>query len=573
MTGRIDADPELRALFAEGKMLGVLEVEKADGSTGFLYGFSGLAGGRNRIEGFVPPIFDLLDPDGHFKQEEARIVALTRQIQALSCHAELPSCHAERPSCHAELSEASHRLTALKLERRERSVALQEWIFDQFIVLNARGQRLSIAEVFAREGLVPPGGTGECAAPKLLQFAYLNGLKPIAMGEFWYGASPLGEIRRHGSFYPSCTGKCGPLLRFMLEGLEVEPDPLTAFSPTQVQNRRLGTPASTESSPAVQNRHIHTSTPIKPAAQVQNRHFYTSVEVESTLAVQNRHFCTSEPTESTPEVQNQRPCTPIPIVYEDEALLVIDKPSGLLSVPGRNNPVSALSLLQKEHGPLYPCHRLDMDTSGLMVYAKTVEDQAAMQAQFASRQVRKTYRATLIAPASPASHNNIPSSPRPRNLTPTSSGAPTSSPALTPNSSATRPRDLTPGAHGWIDLPITPDWYDRPRQKVDKNQGKPARTEYEILAVHPDGKLEIRFTPHTGRTHQLRVHAAHPEGLDRPILGDRLYGGHTPADPEPNYSPSHPQAVLQDALPLHLRADTLSFRHPRTGAEINLALN
>ena len=542
MTGHIDADPELRALFAEGKMLGVLEVGKADGSTGFLYGFSGLAGGRNRIEGFVPPIFDLLDPDGHFKQEEARIVALTRQIQALSCHAERPSCHDERPSCHAELSEASHRLTALKLERRERSVALQEWIFDQFVVLNARGQRLSIAEVFAREGLVPPGGTGECAAPKLLQFAYLNGLKPIAMGEFWYGASPLGEIRRHGSFYPSCTGKCGPLLRFMLEGLEVDPDPLSTFSPTQVQNRRLGTSAPTESSPAVQNRPLRTSTLIKPAAQVQNR-----------------HFCTSEPTESSPEVQNQRPCTPIPIVYEDEALLVIDKPSGLLSVPGRNNPVSALSLLQKEHGPLYPCHRLDMDTSGLMVYAKTVEDQAAVQAQFASRQVRKTYRATLIAPASPAGHNNIPSS--------------TSSRDLTPNSSAAHPRDLSPGAHGWIDLPIAPDWYDRPRQKVDKNQGKPARTEYEILAVHPDGKLEIRFTPHTGRTHQLRVHAAHPEGLDRPILGDRLYGGHTPADPEPNYSPSHPQAVLKDALPLHLRADTLSFRHPRTGAEINLALN
>ena len=423
LTDRIDADPELQALFAEGKMLGVMMVETPDGRKDFLYGFSGLAGGRNRVEGFVPPIYDLLDPEGHFKREEAAIVALNREIKQCS---------------------DGERLSALKQERRERSVALQEWIFDQFEVLNARGQRLTIAEVFARRGLVPPSGTGECAAPKLLQYAYLHGLKPLAFGECWYGASPAGELRRHGSFYPSCTGKCGPLLDFMLEGLEVEPDPLF----------------------------------------------------------------------DKPDTMDK---ADIPVLFEDDAILVVDKPSGILSVPGRTNPVSVPALLEKEHGVLYPCHRLDMDTSGLMVYAKTLQDQAELQRQFAGREVRKTYRARLIA------DRTLPS--------------------------------LEVGAHGWIDLPIGPDWYDRPRQKVDKTDGKNAVTEYEILAVLPNGEIDVRFTPHTGRTHQLRVHAAHPEGLGRPILGDRLYGGHGP-----------------ETDSLHLRADTLSFRHPRSGASLQFSL-
>ena len=451
LAARIEADPGLRALFAEGKMLGVLEVERPDGSTDFLYGFSGLAGGRNRVEGFVPPIYDLLDPEGHFKREEARIVAITRRIQALKERLAQPE--EVSPEQTADLQQ---QIADLKRERRDRSVALQEWIFDQFVVSNARGESLTIAEVFARQGLVPPGGTGECAAPKLLQFAYRNSLKPIAMGEFWHGAAPVGELRRAGSFYPACTGKCGPLLRFMLEGLDVDPDPLAAFTLPGSSPRQVG-------------------------------------------------------------VQNSPIRTPIPVIFEDEALLVVDKPSGLLSVPGRQNPVSAQSILEQDHGPLYPCHRLDMDTSGLMVYAKTPEDQAAVQAQFARREVRKTYRATLLAP--------LPDS-----------------------------RNLIPGARGWIDLPIAPDWYDRPRQKVDAQKGKRALTEYEILAAHPDGTLEVRFTPHTGRTHQLRVHAAHPEGLGRPILGDRLYGGHAQTD------------ILQ------LRADTLSLRHPRTGAQLDLAL-
>ena len=157
-------------------MLGVLMVEDASGETGYLYGFSGLAGGRNQVEGFVPPIFDLIDPNGHFKREEAVLVDLTRQIRALLSSpvptGDLSDHEMADPVGHDAQGHVGHdvqaRIAALKFERRERSVALQEWIFEQFEVLNARGERLTIAEVFARRGLVPPSGTGECAAPKLL---------------------------------------------------------------------------------------------------------------------------------------------------------------------------------------------------------------------------------------------------------------------------------------------------------------------------------------------------------------------------------------------------------------------
>ena len=442
LTARIDADPALQALFAEGKMLGVLMVERPDGSEDYLYAFSGLAGGRNHVEGFVPPIYDLLDPEGHFKQEEAAIVALTRRIQAL----------------RRDVGESDDERRALIRERRERSVNLQEWLFEQFIVHNARGESLSIAEVFARRGLVPPGGTGECAAPKLLEHAYRNGLKPLALGEFWYGASPEGELRRAGSFYPACTGKCGPLLAFMLEGLEVEPDPLQG--PGIAGNESIA------------------------------------------------------------------------VLYVDEAILVIDKPSGVLSVPGRTRRASVPVLLQEQYGTLYSCHRLDMDTSGLMVYARTPEDQAALQVQFAERAVRKTYRARL-------------------------------SPARIRQDGTAGERPLSPGEQGSIDLPIAQDWYDRPRQKVDTQNGKHALTGYEVLAVFPDGTAEVRFTPFTGRTHQLRVHAAHPDGLGRPILGDRLYGGQTT---------NVPSQLQRTDTPLQLRADSLAFRHPRTGEWLSFQL-
>lgn len=389
---RIADDPGLHAVFSPGKMLGVLMVRKpGSGDIGFLYGFSGLAGGRSYIEGFVPPIFDTASVD---------------------------------------IDSSSH----------EESVRLQNWLFEQYIVSNARGESLSILEVFARRGLVPPGGTGDCAAPKMLQYAYTHGMKPLAMGEFWYGASPRGEVRRHGSFYPSCTGKCGPLLGFMLEGLDVEPNPL--------DNDNL--------------------------------------------------WSLDEPV----------------VKYEDSTVVVVEKPSGMLSVPGRTSRRCLQDWLRDFCGcDIFACHRLDMDTSGLMVFAKNPEVQENLQRQFENREVRKQYLAVL---------------------TPSGSG-----------------RCFKTGDSGKISLPLMPDYYDRPRQKVDFEEGKPAVTGYEILRELADGSLEVRFTPFTGRTHQLRVHAAHALGLGRPIAGDRLYGGQTAAVGR-----------------LMLHASLLAFRHPVTASRL-----
>ena len=406
LIARIDADPSLRALFAEGKMLGVLEV-CANGrapsnvmpgsarASHFLYAFSGLAGGSAFVEGFVPPIFA-------WKPED---------IQSSS---------------------------------PEESQRLQEWLFEQYVVVNGRGERRSIRQIFADRGLVPPGGTGDCAAPKLLQYALTHGLTPLAIGEFWYGASPAREVRRSGAFYPACTGKCGPLLGFMMQGLDVEPNPLES------------------------DAHWHLAEPV--------------------------------------------------VRYEDNVLIVAEKPAGMLAVPGRPIPgVPPRRSLQDwltDHcggptatGPVLACHRLDMDTSGLMVFAKTPEAQASLQQQFEHREVTKAYLARL---------------------------------------SADSEKPLRQGDTGKIVLPLAPDWYDRPRQYVDPEQGKPAVTGYKVLSVNDAGEPFVRLLPYTGRTHQLRVHCAHTAGLGRPIVGDRLYGG--------------PQA---DRLMLH--ASYLSFRHPADG--------
>lgn len=419
---RIDSTPELRSIFSEGKMMGVLMVQNGN-NVDFLYGFSGLAGGRSFIDGFVPPIFDLTDPAGYFKKKEAEISELNRRI-------------AEEPGDTAPL----------KSRRKEMSIALQEWIFRQYIVLNARGERKSILDIFADRGLLPPGGTGDCAAPKLLQAAYLRSLKPLAMGEFWYGASPSREIRRQGCFYPSCTGKCGPLLAFMLEGLDVEDNPLES---DEVLRKFNG------GSDALGGARI---------------------------------------------------------IFEDDAIVVVDKPSGMLAVPGRTLKVSLEERLKKEldTSEIYSCHRLDMDTSGLMVYAKTVQVQTDLQQQFERHRVEKSYLA-LLAPGEAT---------------------------------------LTSGFRGRIELPLMLDYYDRPRQMVDFENGKQAVTDYEVLEVRPDGLALVRFTPLTGRTHQLRVHSASPLGLGRPIVGDRLYGG-------------------GGSSRLCLHAATLSFIHPHTGERMH----
>jgi len=414
---RISADPFLDGLFAEGKMMGVLMVEGSDGSPEYLFAFSGVAGERSIVDGFVPPVFDLIDPSNGFKAREAEISAINARLA-------LPG-----------LDDAE--ADALRFQRRSMSEELQRWIFKQYMVLNAKGVRRSIWDIFADRGLVPPGGTGDCAAPKLLQYAYLHGLKPIAMGEFWYGASPEKEVRTQGKFYPSCTGKCGPLLTYMMQGLDVEPNPLEEEGLWDLNEPR--------------------------------------------------------------------------IVYRDYSLVIADKPSGMLCVPGRTGRTSLQDWLSGALGvPVIACHRLDMDTSGLVVFAFDKETLASMHGLFAGRLVKKRYSAHLLA-ASAHIHR-----------------------------------------HGFIKLPLMPDYYDRPRQMVDFELGKNAVTEYELVREYPDGEVDVRLTPHTGRTHQLRVHCAHASGLGRPVKGDRLYGGGSGA--------------------LHLRADYLSFTHPITGETVEVSL-
>jgi tRNA pseudouridine32 synthase/23S rRNA pseudouridine746 synthase len=495
----IDSDPQLEAIFAEGKMLGVLVCRK-ESETVYIAAFSGNVGGQSYLEGFVPPICDLTSPGGEFRRREAEITAINAEVAALSgseARLELQTLLDEaidemekevsafrsrmaeskkvRDAARAssqdkeiliresqfekaelkrlkvawntriedirqKLRETDERIAELKKRRAQMSDRLQDWIFRQYIVHNRNGECSTIAGIFAHQGLVPPGGTGECAAPKLLEYAFRNNLTPLAMGEFWYGRSPLTAVRTHGHFYPSCTSKCGPLLGFMLKGLELSRDDSTVASPA--------------------------------------------------------------------------------VIYEDKQIVVAEKPFHVPSVPGLDGRVSLQEQLNGICGTdVIPVHRLDMDTSGIMVYAKTKSAEASLKRQFEEHSIRKTYVARLSAPDNSSSFHagDVP--------------------------------DLRPGQKGLIDLPLSADYDERPRQKADRAQGKASLTEYEVISENPDKTTDILFHPVTGRTHQLRVHSAHTLGLGRPIVGDLLYGG----------SPSHR---------LHLHASTLTFVHPSTGEEL-----
>ena len=399
----------------QGKMFGVLIVRHPEGEIGYLAAFSGNLAGSNHHSFFVPPVYDLLNPEGYFKEEEARISVINHKINSLN------------------LNDPS--VVALKEERKNRSIALQQWIFQQFKMRNALGEEQDLNDIFAHYAhRNPPAGAGECAAPKLLQYAYLHGYQPLAMAEFWWGNSPKGEIRHHGHYYPSCRHKCEPILGFMLQGLSVEPNPLL----TSVTDANLVT-----------------------------------------------------------------------TIYEDDYIIVVNKPAGMLSVPGKTGQASVLSILQERYpdatGPLL-VHRLDMDTSGLLLAAKDKDTHALLQQQFESRSVKKRYIALL-------------------------DGIPQVAPK------------------GFIRLPLRPDFDNRPLQMVDDEWGKPAVTRYEILGS-TDTHTRVAFYPETGRTHQLRVHAAHPDGLNCPIVGDQLYG--------------------QAADFMHLHAESLEFRHPHTFQRIKL---
>ena len=525
--------------FTEGKMLGVLvchSEERSDVGISTLAAFSGNVGGQSHIEGFVPPIFDLMEDGGYYRVHEAEITAINKEIEEMellekepleqilkesreNMEVEISVLKTKKKECSSiaesqfangeikrakdrwkttiseletQLSEIRDRIKSLKKFRAGKSDKLQRWIFEQYIVHNAAGEKASILDIFQKQGLMPPGGTGDCAAPKLLNYAYTHGLKPIAMGEFWYGKSPATAVRTHGHFYPSCTSKCGPLLSYMMQGL---------VTPEMWGEKTKSLPTSLGPSHSQGHGRPWFFHPTPPG--------YCSTYDSSLEAA---------------------------VVFEDEEIVVACKPSGMPSVPGLDGRESLQEWLQKElQIPVISVHRLDMDTSGVIVFAKNSHAEICLKKQFEEHTVKKTYMARL----SPAdTHRFVGEIPL-----------------------------LKAGDKGIIDLPLSSDYDERPRQKVDLAQGKNSLTEYEVTAVNEDGTTDIVFYPHTGRTHQLRVHSAHLRGLSRPILGDLLYGGSGTVWSEASECSGNPACTR-----LHLHAHSITFLHPTTGHPVTFSI-
>ena len=513
--------PELK----EGKMFGVLIVEY-EGKLGYLQAYSGQLEGISD-DGFVPLVFDYLQPNGYFKIHEAEITAMNHEIVALKqsddygkaiekltklkteaqqvvaeaqqamavakhlrderrrekaivsdneqremiresqymkaeLHRTKKRYAALLQAAEAEAEEYNRRIAELKSARKRKSDHLQRWLFSQFIFQNARGERKDLLSIFRNYYLLhspqsvlathfatmgeqitlfPPSGTGECCEPKLLQYAFAHGMRPVEMAMFWWGEAPKTEIRQHGQFYPACNGKCKPLLTWMLKGMNVAANAL---------------------------------------------------ETEAEQSIE--------------------------IIYEDHDLAVILKPSGMLTVPGRSKRQSVETILRQrwnENDIPIIMHRLDMATSGLLVVARNRYAHKQLQAQFKERTIQKRYVALLSTDLL----NKV--------------GLP---------------------KEGTISLPMCADVFDRPRQMVDKNKGKTAITHYKIIGKIPlhdsyySEAVKVELRPETGRTHQLRVHCAHSEGLACPILGDTLYG--------------------KWADRLYLHAEYLEFTHPTTGKRL-----
>ena len=504
----------------KGKMFGVLIVENAQPASGapeigYLAAYSGQIGGRSDWDDFVPAVFDYLQPDGYFKTHEAEISGINQSIRKLEANTHMKEAKglilqlqeerkhtiaayqekikkakakrdarreagnlnpeeeaemvkesqfmkaelrrlkkslSEKTSLETEYEAYQADILSLKQLRKTLSDALQQWLFSQFRMQNHEGESKDLLEIFRDAALrdypqatiatsriaalkmVPPAGSGECCEPKLLQYAYSLGYKPLQMAMFWWGESPKEEIRHHLHFYPACNGKCKPILQWML--------PASTFEPAAV-----------------------------------DLSLYNKVET----------------------------------LYEDREIAVIHKPEGLRSVPGKDAAQpSVYALMRSKYpeatGPLI-VHRLDMSTSGVMMIAKTEFAYHRLQKAFLNHQIQKKYVAIISGKVIPEK--------------------------------------------GIISLPLMPDYLDRPRQIVDHEQGKEAITEYEVLEPVDDSHLRIALYPKTGRTHQLRVHCAHQEGLNAPILGDPLYGN-------------------EKAARLHLHAEEITFEHPLTGKKMTI---
>ena len=473
----VEGSAAMAADAREGKMFGVLIVEvpapeAGCGEIGFLAAYSAQLAGRYSWPWFVPPVFDMLHPEGHYKAEERRISHLTQRIVEMETSGAWYRLKADVDAMRKadeERLEALRRQMALAKSRRderrrnatpeelERISALltresqrqradyrrlkrtlaearqphEEALAEQgrrHRMLREERQRRSLALqrwIFSRSTVsnalgerttlseifhpaLPPAGTGECCGPKLLECAYRHGWRPLCMAEFWMGRSPAEELRVDGRYYPACRSKCRPVLQFMLRGLDVEPNPVVE------RNRRM-------------------------AGQMR-------------------------------------------IVYADGDIAVVDKPSGMLSVPGNDEVPSVRDEVRRRlpqaEGPMM-VHRLDMDTSGLMVVALHMRAYHALQRQFETHTVAKRYEALV---------------------------------------------DGHVEGEGDIALPLAPDVDDRPRQKVSVAHGHRALTHYRATDHPQPGVTRLLLWPQTGRTHQLRVHCAHPQGLGCAIIGDALYG-------------------------------------------------
>lgn len=483
---------------AIGKMFGVLLVQNQNNEIGYLSAFSGKLAEQNHLPRFVPPVFDLLEPDGFFLTGQIEINDINQQIEHLESNPEI--AHLENilksekeasliqirthrkiiiegrkdrklqrssavithtPEEFIKLKEQlaqesikeknqlkdlnsywdkrikyadknaiklTSKIAILKDQRKDLSASLQQKIFNQYSFLNHNGIEKNLQDIFnTTTNKIPPAGSGECATPKLLQYAFQWGMKPLAMAEFWWGASPKSAIRQHQNFYPACHGKCQPILGHMLEGIKIDENPLLTH-------------------------------------------------------------CGKEKN--------------IEIIYEDDVMLVINKPTELLSVPGTHIEDSVYSrikqLYPKATGPLI-VHRLDMSTSGIMLIALSKDAHKNLQKQFIKRTIKKRYIAVL--------------------------------------------EGLIKEEEGIIDLPLRVDLDDRPRQLVCYEHGKSAQTRWQLIE-RKTNQSKVYFYPITGRTHQLRIHSAHINGLNSPIVGDDLYG--------------------KKSNRLHLHADYIEFLHPIT---------
>ncbi|PWG78391.1 RNA pseudouridine synthase [Pararcticibacter amylolyticus] len=495
-------DPEHEGMVI-GKMFGVLVVKTPENQTGFLAAYSGkLAQGRQHPY-FVPPVYDVFQEDGMYLNELKNLVALNEDVDSLEedgtflalrksfaetqklADAEISewkrklrmwkkerdqrrnegrqslkeeefaglqdvlrneslkqkfdlrilsaSWQEKISDIEKKISQHQQKIDQLKDERKNRSASLQVRLFENYRFLNARKEWKSLLSIFTEQsGLTPPAGAGECAAPKLLQYAYLHNLQPIAMAEFWWGQSPKSEVRKHGEFYPACRGKCGPILTFMMEGLQVDDNPL-------------------ETNPANGKE--------------------------------------------------------ISIVFEDDDILVISKPAEFLSVPGKFVTDSVQTRIQRLYPRATLVHRLDQSTSGIILVGKHYDAYVYLQKQFVKRTVAKRYLAVLDG--------------------------------------------ILEEDEGIIDLPLRVDLDNRPQQMVCYEHGKPAQTRYKVQK-RVNGRTYIHFYPVTGRTHQLRVHAAHSSGLNIPIAGDDLYG-------------------TKDTR-LFLHAEYLEFTHPTTRERLSFTV-